>query len=1299
MLRQLCLLSLGAVLVSCVSWEAPDIDGDGIRASDGDCNDLDAEIGPNVAEIWYDGVDQNCDGNDADQDGDGFDSWQVGGPDCWDDPNTTLEGFDVLSTDWTQPTAADVHPDATEVYYDGVDQNCDSLSDFDQDGDGYDTSKHTQRDDSVGDDCIDGSDLDDPNDAGFDAADVHPGVTEDECYDGTNADCDTDTADVLNENPDYRSDFDCDGDGWMQEEECNDEDASIEPNDDPDPFYDCIDSNCDGNDGDQDGDGYVPDDYAATCPDWQTLSGHLGAGDCWDDPSSTPSDFLPLNGFSSTTASEVYPGENVVEIYYDGIDQDCDGNSDFDADTDGHDTTDFANRTGVFGSDCDDNDGNVRPDATEDCGTNYDDNCDDNLNELNSLGCTNYYVDADQDGQGDENSSLFCLCEPLLDVSQGWYFTSLNNNDCDDSEATTYLGADEYCDGHDDDCDSEVDEDASVDVLTWYADQDSDSYGDPATSDIDCYQPSGYVADDTDCRPTDANAYPGADEYCDGHDDDCDTEIDEDASLDVLTWYEDTDSDGYGDPANTDIDCYQPSGYVADNTDCRPGDANAYPGADEYCDGHDDDCDTEIDEDSSLDATTWFADQDSDGYGDVATNQVDCYQPSGYVTDSTDCRPNDADAYPGADEYCDGHDDNCDTIIDEDTSLDVSTWYADGDSDGFGDAASTDIDCYQPTGYVADNTDCDDTLSHVNPDGTEVCDSSNNDEDCDGTADDADPDVTGLITYYTDSDSDGFGDSSDSGVDYCDPPSGVVADNTDCNDADSAIKPTATEVCDTADTDEDCDGGADDADPDGSPATTDYYTDGDGDGFGDASATAVVYCDPTASVVTDNTDCDDTDSAINPDGTEICDTANDDEDCDGGADDDDPDGSPSTTDYYTDADEDGYGDESATAVVYCDPPTTVSTDNTDCDDTDGTINPGATEICDASDVDEDCNGLADDDDTNVGGQSTYYADSDSDGYGDSTDTGTDYCDAPSGLVTDNTDCDDTRDFLYPYDIDSDSIIDGCGWIDVTASDRTTAGIDSSGSIQCWGGGSGWGWVPQCPTTGTYVQIVSGRGTSGGGTACALDTAGAITCWGDNTNGQKTEAPTTGTYTFLAGEGKHFAGIDSNGDVEIWGLYDDSFTGPFVDVATSNHNQCKINSSGGIECDSNSGNGDTYGETSTAPSSGTYDEVECGSTHCCALDTTGLMTCWGRNHQNQATAQSGTWDKLSSKGTVNCGLKTNGDVDCWACYTSTQARCSSEPTSTVGYVDLENGAEHVCAIDANGAMDCWGADSFGETVVP
>ena len=61
------------------------------------------------------------------------------------------------------------------------------------------------------------------------------------------------------------------------------------------------------NDGDMDGDGYVSDDYAAACPNWEDLSAHLGTGDCWDDLTTTPSDFTPINGYSSTTAAAVSP--------------------------------------------------------------------------------------------------------------------------------------------------------------------------------------------------------------------------------------------------------------------------------------------------------------------------------------------------------------------------------------------------------------------------------------------------------------------------------------------------------------------------------------------------------------------------------------------------------------------------------------------------------------------------------------------------------------------------------------------------------------------------------------------------------------------------------------------------------------------------------------------------------------------------------------------------------------------------------------------------------------------------------
>jgi formylglycine-generating enzyme required for sulfatase activity len=99
-----------------------DRDGDGYASfSDGgvDCNDSDSQIHPGAHETWYDGVDQNCDSL-SDYDQDG-------------------DGFDTVND--CDDTNGDVHPEALEVWYDGVDQNCDGLHDDDQDGDGLDISE------------------------------------------------------------------------------------------------------------------------------------------------------------------------------------------------------------------------------------------------------------------------------------------------------------------------------------------------------------------------------------------------------------------------------------------------------------------------------------------------------------------------------------------------------------------------------------------------------------------------------------------------------------------------------------------------------------------------------------------------------------------------------------------------------------------------------------------------------------------------------------------------------------------------------------------------------------------------------------------------------------------------------------------------------------------------------------------------------------------------------------------------------------------------------------------------------
>lgn len=275
------------------------------------------------------------------------------------------------------------------------------------------------------------------------------------------------------------------------------------------------------------------------------------------------------------------------------------------------------------------------------------------------------------------------------------------------------------------------------------------------------------------------------------------------------------------------------------------------------------------------------------------------------------------------------------------------------------------------------------------------------DVDCD----DGDASVGIATSWYADGDGDGYGSDSASATVACDAPAGSVASHTDCADAVSAINPAATEVCDAANTDEDCDGAADDADSAATGKGT-WYADTDADNYG--AGAPLEYCDEPVGVVMDSADCDDGDAAINPAATEVCDAADTDEDCNGNADD--ADGSASgKRAYYVDGDSDSYG--ASAAISYCDPPADVVENDTDCDDGDAAVHPGATEACDAANTDEDCDGLADDADSAATGKGTYYIDGDADSYGSGGALA--YCDAPAGVSTVGTDCDDATFAVNP----------------------------------------------------------------------------------------------------------------------------------------------------------------------------------------------------------------------------------------------------------------------------------------------
>ncbi len=318
------------------------------------------------------------------------------------------------------------------------------------------------------------------------------------------------------------------------------------------------------------------------------------------------------------------------------------------------------------GDDCNDDDDTINPSATEVC-DGIDNDCNDEVDGAFAEGAVPFYPDGDSDGYAVPGKSV-TACE----APEG--YASLDaGEDCNDDEPTINPGADEVCDGVDNNCDDAIDEDTAVDAPTWYPDADGDGFYDFDAGVTSCTGPDGYddVDPDTrsDCDDAVAAINPDATEVCDDLDNDCDDEIDESSAADASTWYADSDDDGYGDSSVELRACDQPDGYVdisgVADVDCDDDVATVHPGADEYCNGVDDDCDDTIDESSAVDADTWYRDLDGDGYG-TSTTITACDMPDGYAADNGDCDDGNDIVYPGAEEFCDGLDNDCDSSTSED---------------------------------------------------------------------------------------------------------------------------------------------------------------------------------------------------------------------------------------------------------------------------------------------------------------------------------------------------------------------------------------------------------------------------------------------------------------------------------------------------------------------------------------------------------------------------------------------------------------------------------------------------------
>jgi hypothetical protein len=667
---------------------------------------------------------------------------------------------------------------------------------------------------------------------------------------------------------------------------------------------------------DNDTDGYV--ECRIDAGGWDGVSAPEGGRDCDD---------------TGPDAVTKFPGAPEL---CDGIINDCDAGSldseEIDDDGDGFvecliDAGGWDGAGSPGGEDCDDTDPSIKPSAGE--------LCDGQINDCLAISLDSLEIDDDGDGYVD------CSVD-----AGGWDGVAiLGGDDCDDLEPTVFLGALEVCDGQINDCDTgvmpadEVDNDTdgyvecTFDAGGWDGtlavvggddcdDVDplqhpgADERCDGQANDCALVVPAAEVDDDgdgyvdcavelpwagppidggDDCDDTDPTRAPGFPELCDGQYNNC--------SVPVIPSNEvDNDGDDYVE-CNVDAGGWDGGVAITGGRDCDDTDPTSHPDAIELCDGQINDCKARVEQaDPFLGLDASEVDDDGDEY-------VDCTVDAGGwdgvpIVGGDDCVDDDPTVHPDGDELCDGIDNQCDGF-----PVDAEI---DDDGDGY-------VECTIDAGgwdgpAIVGGDDCDDDLTDdadtIWPDAPELCDGIIN--DCN---------TGSLPGNEIDNDGDGYVECAidAGGWDGGDVPVG----GQDCDDAaphGPTVFPAAPELCDGIIND--CDAGALDV----------REVDNDGDGFVECTFDGGGWDGEVAVIGGD--DCDDVTPkafAVYPGADELCDGII--NDC--------------TTETLPSNESDDDGDshvECAPRDGWVGDPSIV--DGQDCDDSEPTIYQGAPFLCD-----------------------------------------------------------------------------------------------------------------------------------------------------------------------------------------------------------------------------------------------------------------------------------------------------------------------------------------------------------------
>jgi hypothetical protein len=456
--------------------------------------------------------------------------------------------------------------------------------------------------------------------------------------------------------------------------------------------------------------------------------------------------------------------------------------------------------------------------------------------------------------------------------------------------------------------------------------------------------------------------------------------------------------------------------------DCNDEDASIFPFAAEPCDDLDNDCDGFVDELEQ----TYHPDTDYDGFGAVGSAVLSCpgdvlpELPGGgvWVVDGTDCDDSNYRRAPNLPEVCDGVDNDCTGVVDDE--IKPKDHYVDDDGDGFGvnDSRTALYVACPPAGFSPFPTDCNDADPSVHPlvDNESrlhgplaeaELESTEFDRSPDFVADRIDQDCDGFDLCYQNNDGDRYGAQPIGGIAqlvvdvdlFCDNTGPTSSNQLDCDDLSATVYPNAPEVPGDR-IDQNCD------------LADQCFEDLDGDGYGSVVVVTDndLDCDnasrPTATLDGDCLDQPGDGTKVGPTQVEVCDGF--DNNCDGDVDDVSSEGA---REYFLDLDGDGYG-TAANTITACGPPAGYAGLAGDCNDNERRTYPGNVELCDG--VDNDCeNGIDEASALNV---EKWYEDFDGDGYGNSL-IFVESCNQPDEGVWipggQPFDCDDTLDTVGP----------------------------------------------------------------------------------------------------------------------------------------------------------------------------------------------------------------------------------------------------------------------------------------------